>query len=140
MYDRVLNALKKLYKLYNPTMQKMHDPVIEGSYKVTGDNRFIPIVEHEDEKIQWACSTSISTDAGEPETLMEAMTRQNGHLWKMSAISEVIVFLSIKAWILTKRSIVKYKGIKPLPVKWVFKIREEAEGLIFLRSRNVVKV
>ena len=79
-YDRVFNALKKLDTLYNPMMQKMHDLVIEGNYKVTGDTRFITIVEHEDDKIQWACSTSIYTDAGEPETLKEAMTRPNGHL------------------------------------------------------------
>ena len=35
-------------------LQKMHDPVTEGNYKVTGDTRFIPIVEQEDNKIQWA--------------------------------------------------------------------------------------
>ena len=62
-------------------MQKMHEPVIEVNYKVTGYTRFIPIMEHEDDEIQWACSTSISTDAGEPDTLKEAMTRPNGHLW-----------------------------------------------------------
>ena len=45
-YDRLLNALKKLDTLYNPKMQKMHDPVIEGNYKVTVDTRFIPIVDH----------------------------------------------------------------------------------------------
>ena len=49
VYDIVLNALKKLDTSYNPTMQKMHDPVIEGNYKVTGDARVIPIVDHEDD-------------------------------------------------------------------------------------------
>ena len=79
-YDRVLNALENLDISYNPTIQKIHDPVIEGNYRVTGDTGVIPIVEHEDEKIQWACSTSIYTDAGETETLKEAMMRPNGHL------------------------------------------------------------
>ena len=74
---------------------------------MAGDNRVISIVEHEDEEIQWACTMSLYTDAGEPETLTEAMTRPNGHLWKMSAISEVRNFLSRKACILTKRSAVK---------------------------------
>ena len=60
----------------------MYEPVIEGNYIVTGDTRVIPIMEHKDDEIQWACSTSIHTDAGEPETLKEAMTRPNGHLWK----------------------------------------------------------
>ena len=72
-----MNALKKLDTWYNPTMQKMHDPVIEGTYKVTGDTGVITTMEHEYDKIQLACSTSISTNAGEPETLKEAMTRQN---------------------------------------------------------------
>ena len=102
-------------------MQKVQDPVIKGNYKVTGDTRVIPIVEHKDDKIQWACSTSSSMDAGETETLKEAMTRLNGNLWKMSAISEVKNFLSRKAWIPTKRIVVKSKGIIPVPVKWEFK-------------------
>ena len=67
------------------------------------------------------------------------MTRSNGHLWKMSAISEVNNFLSKKAWIPTKRSVVKSKGRNTVPVKWVFKIKEEADGLIRLNSRNVFR-
>ena len=78
--DRVLNELKKVYTSYNPTMIRIHEPVIEGNYKVTGDTRVIPIVEQKYYKIQWACSTSISTGAGEPETLKEAMTRPNWYL------------------------------------------------------------
>ena len=60
-------------------MQNIHESVVEGNYKVTGDTRVIPIVEHEDDEIQWAFSTSISTDSGEPETLKESITRPNGH-------------------------------------------------------------
>ena len=85
----------------------MHEPVIEENYKVTGDTRVIPIVKHENDEIQWACSTSISTNAGESETLKEAMTRPNVHLCKMSSISEENIFISISSWIPTRRSIVK---------------------------------
>ena len=63
-YDRVLNTPKKLDISYNPTMKKMHNPVIRGNYKVTADTRVITIVDHKDDEIQWACSTSISTGAG----------------------------------------------------------------------------
>ena len=56
----------------------------------------------------------------------------------MSAISKVNNFLSIKAWIPTKRSVIKFNGRNPVPVKWIFKGKEEADGLIFLKSRNVV--
>ena len=79
LYDRLLNAMNKLDTPYNPTIQNMNDPVTEGNYKVTGDTRLIPIVEHEVDEIQWACSTYIYTDSGEPETLKKAMTRPNGH-------------------------------------------------------------
>ena len=82
---------------------------------------------------------SIYTDDVEPETLKEAMTRTNGHLWKMSETYEMNNFLSINEWILTKRSVVKAKDRKPVPVKWVFKIKEDPDGLIHLKSINVVK-
>ena len=120
-------------------MQKMHDPIIKGNYKVMGYTRVIPIMEHKYNEIQWACSMSIYTDAGEPGTLKESMMRPNGHLWKMSVISEVNNSLSRKAWIPTIRSAVKAKRRNPVPVKWVFKSKEEDDGLIFLKSRNVVK-
>ena len=139
VYNRVLNALKQLDTFYNLEMQNMQDPVIEGNYKVTVDTRVIKIVKHEDDEIYWACITSIYTDDGEPETLKEAMTSTNGNLWKMSSISEVNNFLSRKAWISTKRSAVKYKGRKPVTGKWVFKIKEEADGLISLKYRNLAK-
>ena len=77
----------------------MHNPVIEVNLNITGDTRVIPIVEHEDDEIQWICSTPISTDAGEPDNLKEAMTRPNEHLRKTSSVSEVKYFLSRKAWI-----------------------------------------
>ena len=51
-YDRLLNALKKLDTLYNPTIQKMHNPVIEDDCKVMGDTSVIPIVEHKNDEIQ----------------------------------------------------------------------------------------
>ena len=43
-YDRLLNVLKKLDTLYNPTIPRMNEPVIEGKYKVTGYTRVVPIV------------------------------------------------------------------------------------------------
>ena len=47
--------------------------------------------------------------------------------------------MSGKAWIKTKRRTVKAKDIKPVPVEWVFKSKEEPDGLICLKSINVVK-
>ena len=84
-------------------------------------------MEHKKDEIQLACSNFISTESGEPDTLKEATTITNGHLWKISAINEVNNFLSRKAWILTKRSVAKEKGRKPVPVKWVLKSKEEPD-------------
>ena len=78
-------------------------------------------------------------DAGEPKTLKEAVTRSNLHQWKMSAISEVKHFLSIKAQITITKIILKAKGINPVPVKCVFNSEEETDGLIRLKPRNLVK-
>ena len=139
-YDRVLNAPKKLDTSYNPSMPIMHDPVIKVKYKVNGKTRVVMIVmEHEDYEMHWACNTSIYTDAREPETLKESITSSNGHLWKMSEISEVKTFLSRKAWIRIKKIILKAKVRKPVPVKLVFNSKEESDRLIHLKSRNLVK-
>ena len=63
-YNIVFNVLNKIDTSHNPTLQKMHNPVIEGNYKVTGGTKVIQLVEHKDDEIQWACSKSISTDSG----------------------------------------------------------------------------
>ena len=57
----------------------------------------------------------------------------------MSVISELKKILSRKVWIPTKRIVVKAKVRKLVPVKWVFKSKEESDGLIHPKSINVVK-
>ena len=57
----------------------------------------------------------------------------------MSDIFEGNKFLSRKAWIIIKIIKVKSKGRELVPVNWVFKIKEEHDGLIHLKLRNVVK-
>ena len=107
-------------------MPRMHEPVIEGKYKVTGDTRVVRIfMKHKEDEIQWAFNKSISTDAREPETLKESMSRPSGHLCKMSVISEVNHFLSRKACIVINIITVKEKCIKPVPAKWVFNSNED---------------
>ena len=56
---------------------------------MTGDTRVIPIVKYKEDDIQWVCNASISTETGEPQTLNEKMSIPIGHLWKMSAVSEI---------------------------------------------------
>ena len=51
----------------------------------------------------------------------------------MSAIYEVRNFMSRKAGIPIKRNKVKSKSINPVPVKWVFKRKEDPDGIICLK-------
>ena len=50
------------------------------------------VVEHEEVKIHVVCNTPIYTEVGETVTLKDETSRQNGHLLKISAISEVKIF------------------------------------------------
>ena len=70
-----------------------------------------------------------STDPGDPNTQKEAMSRPNGHLWKMSAISDLNNFQSRKALIPIQRIKVKSKSRKPVTVKWLFNSKEYPEVL-----------
>ena len=46
----------------------------------------------------------------------------------MPAVSEINNFLSREAWIPNKRSKIKAKGSKLVPVKWAFKSKEVPDG------------
>ena len=50
---------------------------------------------------------------------------------KMLAISEVNNFLSRKEWIMIKRRKVKEICKKQVPMKWVFKSKEDTDGKMF---------
>ena len=54
LYNIVFNALNNPDKFYNSMISRTHDPVTEGNYKLIGETRFIPILEHKYDKIQWA--------------------------------------------------------------------------------------
>ena len=48
-------------------------------------------------------------------------------------MSEIRIFLSGKVWIMIKKSKVKAKGSKPVPMKWVFQSKKELEISIPLK-------
>ena len=57
----------------------------------------------------------------------------------MSIISEENNFLSIMAWITTEVSILRAEGRNPVPFKWLLNSKEDADGLISMKSINLVK-
>ncbi|KAI2494659.1 hypothetical protein MHU86_19888 [Fragilaria crotonensis] len=75
---------------------------------------------------QVAFNATLSSDPGEPKTFRKAMDGKNGVKWKPSAIVEINNFLSRDAWKKFPREMLK--GRKPIPVKWIFKIKESKMG------------
>ena len=67
------------------------------------------------------------------------MSIPNIHLWKMSDISEINSFMSIKTWITIKKSKVEAKDRKPVPANWLLNSKEDPDGLIRLKLIHVVK-
>jgi hypothetical protein len=86
---------------------------------------------------QVAFSAVLTSDPGEPKTFRKAMDGTEGAKWKPSAKSEIMNFLSRKAWRKYPRK--KLKGRKPIPTKWVFKKKNEQDGTIRYKSRVVLK-
>ena len=86
---------------------------------------------------QVAFNATLSSDPGEPKTFRKAMDGKDGHKWKPSAIVEINNFLSRDAWRKFPRE--NLKGRKPIPVKWIFKIKEEQDGSMRFKSRIVLK-
>ena len=50
-----------------------------------------------------------------------------------------IFFCQEKPGLQQKEAFVKTKGRNTVPVNWIFKSKEKADGLIFLKSKNEVK-
>jgi hypothetical protein len=88
-------------------------------------------------KGQVAFSAVLTSDPGEPKTFRLAMDGKEGAKWKPSAKAEIMNFLSRKAWRKYPRK--KLKGRKPIPVKWIFKKKDEQDGSVRYKSRVVLK-
>jgi hypothetical protein len=58
----------------------------------------------------------------EPATLEEALSSPDADLWRRAMDEEMASLLANNTWTLEKTP----PGIKPIPVKWVFKIKRDA--------------
>jgi hypothetical protein len=86
---------------------------------------------------QTAFNTVLTSDPGEPKTFRKAMEGPNKDKWVPSAKAEINNFLSRDAWQKFPRK--DLAGRKPIPVKWIFKIKEEQDGTQRYKSRIVLK-
>lgn len=74
--------------------------------------------------------------SSDPLTSEEALARPDGHLWKKAMEEEIEAHAVNGTWILTDLP----SGKKPIPNKWVFKMKRDANGsIIKYKARLVVK-
>ena len=136
--------MKKLDTSYNPTVtgNEEKESIKEGNVVVTGNAKSLPIEIPESEMMDFIVelhNTAVTSDVGDPVTFEGALGVKRGKLWKFSMISEVNNFLYRDAWMPRNLAKVRKKVRKPIPTKWVFKTKLEANGTERLKSRIVTK-
>jgi hypothetical protein len=71
-----------------------------------------------------------------PTTLEEALASKQAELWQQAADDEMASLLANGTWELE----VLPAGVKPIPVKWVFKVKRDASGNVErFKARLVAK-
>jgi hypothetical protein len=66
------------------------------------------------------------TEDGEPQTREEALKREDGELWKKAMDDEIASLLENETWTVEKPP----AGVKPVPARWVFKVKKDKMGQI----------
>ena len=82
-----------------------------------------------------ASTANIATTATEPTTLEEALASEDAELWQQAMDEEMASLLANNTWTLERRP----PGIKPIPVKWVLKIKSDANGNIERYKARLVR-
>ena len=129
----------------NSTRSASQEPTLrDGKYIVTGEveaRNIIPAIIEDDESelTHLVYATEVTSDVGEPQSYQEAKKSGLANLWIKSMKSEINNFINRNVWVPTKLEKVRKLGRKPIPVKWVFKIKDEASGDKRLKCRAVVK-
>ena len=75
------------------------------------------------------------TDSGEPECYEEAQEVDDAAKWELAMKDEMSSLMSNQTWTLTKLP----EGKKALQNKWVYKLKQEADGRRRYKARLVVK-
>ena len=75
---------------------------------------------------QVAFNATLVSDPGEPKTFRKAMDGKTRDKWEPSARAEINNLLSRDSWHKFPRK--NFKDGKPIPVKWIFKVKEEQDG------------
>lgn len=85
---------------------------------------------------EWWRSYTATTKLIEPATYQEAISSQDADLWQAAMVEELTALSANNTWELG----IPPTGIKPIPVKWVYKIKRDGLGNIErYKARLVVK-
>jgi hypothetical protein len=85
---------------------------------------------------EWWHSCTATTKLIEPATYQEAISSQDADLWQAAMVEELTALTANNTWELA----IPPTGIKPITVKWVYKIKRNGLGNIErYKARLVVK-
>ena len=99
---------------------------------------FPPLEDDEDDILDFFLfHTCIQSDPGEPKSWKEALEGPEREWWVKSMTSEFNNFLSRGAWEFVDRSSVYEQDRKLIPTKLVFKKKDEIDGSIRFKTRDV---
>lgn len=97
-------------------------------------NRGLPATRFDEE--YGATASAAEVTITEPETLAEALKSDYATFWKEAADEEYKSLLANDTWTLETPP----PGVKPIPVKWIFKVKKDATGMFErFKARLVVK-
>jgi transposase InsO family protein len=97
-------------------------------------NRGVPATRYAEE--YGARANAAEVTITEPENLTEALKSEYSSFWKEAADEEYKSLLSNDTWTLETPP----PGVKPIPVKWIFKVKKDATGHFErFKARLVVK-
>ena len=133
--QRMMRAMKKLGTSYNPDANKHIDRLQEITHYVNLDGESVKVVQ----ETHFVHNTAVTSDPGEPKTINEALSEKNRHLWEPSAKAEIENFLKRQSWEFVDKDIAIKANRKIIPLKWVFKIKNEQDGTKRYKTRLCVK-
>ncbi len=88
-------------------------------------------------EVHYIYNTSLASDPGEPRTYKLAMSGPKQNLWVPAIKSKIGNFYKREVWKRVPKS--QLKGRRTLGTRWVFKKKNEQNGLVRYKARLVVK-
>lgn len=126
--QKLENELRKLDTWYNPVSR----PTMDKQIVVEEDSDSV-------REIHFVHQNELSSDFGEPKTFREAWNGPEQDKWRPSMRNEIMNFLNRGSWTKVTKTVAMKSGRKILKVKWVYKMKDEQDGSIRYKSRNVTK-